>query len=54
MTVKWSVDHLRDPEIRTMSLCGQGYLWPSSISLKDRIEDVGCTSCIDKAKREER
>lgn len=44
--VKWSIDHLRDPKVRTKSLCGQGYLWPSTISLKDQIEDVNCDKCI--------
>jgi hypothetical protein len=49
MTTKWSRDHLRDPQQQYRALCGAGYPWPSTISLKDRIEEVDCQACIDKA-----
>jgi hypothetical protein len=38
--------HMRDPEVRTAAVCGQGYLWPSSISLADNPDDVTCKRCL--------
>lgn len=37
--------HLRDMTTITMSVCGSGYIWPSTILLSTTIEPVTCAIC---------
>lgn len=38
--------HLRDPAVPTMSLCGLGYAWPSSIALERPDRPADCPACL--------
>lgn len=37
--------HLR-AIVPTMAVCGQGYRWPSTISLANDLSEVGCSACL--------
>jgi hypothetical protein len=40
--------HFRDPNQKTMALCGQGYLWPSTIPLRNVVDEVTCQPCLSR------
>jgi hypothetical protein len=44
--------HKRHPQHRYMSLCGEGYDWPSTIALRDDDEDVTCKRCLARMEKE--
>jgi hypothetical protein len=38
--------HARDTAVPTMSLCGLGYAWPSSIALEREGRPATCAACL--------
>jgi hypothetical protein len=38
--------HARDTAVPTMSLCGLGYAWPSTIALEREGRPADCAACL--------